>query len=196
MGATVFNAMDLKQLMDGDQSVFKRIYDHYADRIFKYALAFVKDDAWAEEILQDTFLKLWHSRSQLDPTGDIWLYLYVLCKRFCLSRLRAIKRSKALQERFLLSVEYEQLYPFDTLEASDLESFISRVIALLPARQQEIFQLSREEGLTHKEIAERLGISVNTVKNHMVSALKAIRLELDKNDYTFFIILSFSVLCV
>lgn len=195
MVAIIFNSTDLKQLIDGDQTVFKRIYDQYSDRIFRYALAFVKDDAWAEEILQDTFLKLWQSRSLLDPTGDIWLYLYVLCKRFCLSRLREIKRSKELQERFFLSVEYEQLHPLDTMEVRDLESFISRVIDLLPSRQKEIFQLSRGEGLTHKEIAERLGISINTVKNHMVSALKTIKLELDKNDYPFFMVLSFSVLC-
>lgn len=191
----IFNSTDLKQLIGGDQAVFKRIYDQYSDRIFRYALSFVKDDAWAEEILQDTFLKLWNSRSLLDPTGDIWLYLYVLCKRFCLSRLREIKRSKELQERFFLSIEYEQLHHLDTLEVKDLESFISRVIEILPPRQQEIFHLSRVEGLTHKEIAEKLGISSNTVKNHMVSALKAIRLELDKNDYKYFIILSFSVLC-
>ncbi len=186
----------IERLIEGDQLVFKMIYDHYSQRIFRYAFNFVKDEAWAEEIVQDTFLKLWNARLGLDPAGDIWLYLYVLCKRLCLSRLREINRTKSLQERFLMTIENIDTQQEENVVTRDLESFITRVVEHLPYRQKEIFRLSRYEGFTHKEIAEKLNISVNTVKNHMVLALKEIRLSLDKSDYTYFIILTFSVLSV
>lgn len=186
---------DINRLIAGDQMVFKRIYDLHAQRIYKYAFHFVKDEAWAEEILQDTFLKLWHTRKSLEPSGDIWLYLYVLCKRLCLTKLRDIKRTKNLQEHFLKTIDYIDAQQIESIYVKDLEDYIAGVIAMLPSRQQEIFRLSRQEGLTHQEIAQRLNISTHTVKNHMVAALKEIRLALDKNDYAYFIVLSFSVLC-
>lgn len=149
------------------------------------AFRFLKDTAWSEEIVQDVFLKLWLNREGLDDQGNIWLYLYVIAKRLCLNKLREVRKSMELLEQLMRNIEVAVNVSEEQLIAEELEQHAERLISSLPKQQQLIFKLSREEGLTHNEIAQKLGISPNTVKNHMVQALKTLKSTLQQSGYTY-----------
>jgi len=166
---------DIELLIKGDELAFRKVYDSHNEQVYRLAIRFLKDESWSEEIVQETFLKLWVNRQTLDTAGNIWLYLYVIAKRLCLNRLREIKKSTEHFELLITRMEYETSLSEVGLEVKEIERLLQDAIMKLPRQQQEVFQLSRNEGLSHKEIAERLKISPNTVKNHMVQALKNLK---------------------
>lgn len=184
----------IQHLMAGDETALSFIYDIHSEQVYQLAFRFLKDTAWSEEIVQDVFLKLWLNRQGLDDKGDMWLYLYVITKRLCLNKLREIRKSTALFEQLLLNIEAESKRSDEQLMAEELERHAQQLIARLPKQQQLIFKLSREDGLTHNEIAQKLGLSPNTVKNHMVQALKTLKSSLGQSGYTYLVAIVFSSL--
>lgn len=181
----------IRQLIGGDETALRSLYDLHGEQVYQLAFRFLKDTAWSEEIVQDVFLKLWLNREGLDEDGNVWLYLYVIAKRLCLNKLREIRKSTLLFEQLMHHIEIAGNGSEEQLMAQELERQTQHVIARLPKQQQLIFKLSREEGLTHKEIAQRLGISPNTVKNHMVQALKTLKGSLQQAGYTYMLALVF-----
>lgn len=173
-------------LKNGDEASFRLIYEKFSGSVYYLAVKFLKDTAWSEEIVQEVFLKLWINRASLDENGNMWLYLYVLAKRLCFNRLRDIRKSKESFDKLMITIEKVSECTEDEVLKTDLEQYLNRSIALLPDRQKMIFKLSRDEGLSHKEISEELGISSNTVKNHLVEALKTLKKSLHKTDYLYF----------
>ena len=176
---------DIRQLIAGDEAAFKKIYYLYGERIYALAFRFLKNREQSEEIVQETFINLWLSRTKLDSGGDLWLYLYVIAKRLSLNALRKVCRSAELTQDLLYHINKIHNGNEENFLAHELEHFADRIINQLPKQQQIIFKLSRMEGLSHKEIAAQLRISPNTVKNHMVEALKTIKSRLCYADIIF-----------
>jgi RNA polymerase sigma-70 factor (family 1) len=172
------NSHDIQQLVLGDQSAFEQVYDLCSERVYRLAYRFLKDQEQCEEIVQETFINLWLNKEKLDPEGDIWLYLYVVSKRLSLNALRKIATSKYHTDRLLYYFTEAHNGAEEQVLVNDLELMAEKVISELPKQQQIIFKLSRVEGYSHKEIADQLNISPNTVKNHMGSALKTIKSRL------------------
>ncbi len=178
----------IRRLIAGDQSVFTMIYELYSEKVYRLAFRFLKDKEQSEEIVQETFINFWLNRGKLDPSGDLWLYLYVISKRLSLNALRQIGRSSILVEKLLYLISDLQNTTEENIIAHDLEHYTQKLISQLPPQQQLIFRLSRIEGLSHKEIAEQLDLSPNTVKNHMVEALRTLKKHLKYADFWFLII--------
>jgi len=168
----------IRRLIVGDQGAFDEIYDLCSEKLFRLAFRFLKDVEQSEEIAQEAFINLWLNREKLDSDGNIWLYLYVVAKRLSLNQLRRMAQSKYYIENLMAHFQETHNSTEDTVFAHDLELITERVIGDLPSQQQIIFRLSRVEGYSHKEIADQLNISTNTVKNHMGTALKTIKSRL------------------
>lgn len=162
-------------LKSGDEFAFKTIYDKYSNKIFDCSFFLLKDKDWSADIVQEVFIKLWNYRTNLSPDSNLWSFLYVLTKRLCFNRLKEIQRDHSSFDRILKSSTLVTDSSHDILVAKDLAFHLQKALDQLSDRQREIFELSRFEGLSHQEIAQRLEISPNTVKNHMVSALKLVR---------------------
>ncbi len=173
----------IRRLIAGDESVFTAVYELYSEKVYRLAYRFLKDKEQSEEIVQETFINFWLGREKLDPAGDLWLYLYVISKRLSLNALRKIGRSSVLIEKLLQQISDLQNNTEEFIITHDLEQYIEKAIDKLPHQQQLVFKLSRIEGLSHKEIAEKLQISPNTVKNHMVEALKTLKKHLKYADF-------------
>ncbi len=173
----------IRQLITGDESVFTAVYELYSEKVYRLAYRFLKDKEQSEEIVQETFIKFWLGRDNLDPQGDLWLYLYVISKRLSLNALRKIGRSSVLIDKLLRQISDLQNSTEESIITHDLEHYIEKAIDKLPYQQQVVFKLSRIEGLSHKQIAEQLQISPNTVKNHMVEALKTLKKHLKYADF-------------
>jgi len=169
---------DVRRLIMGDQGAFEKIYDLCSEKLFRLAFRFLKDAEQSEEIVQETFINLWVNREKLDSQGNIWLYLYVIGKRLSLNELRNISQSKIHTENLLANFSETHNTTEESVFANEFELLTKKVIGDLPKQQQIIFRLSRFEGFSHREIADQLNISPNTVKNHMGTALKTIKSRL------------------
>jgi RNA polymerase sigma-70 factor (ECF subfamily) len=187
------NSNHIQELIAGNESAFDIIYETYCDKIYRLAFRFLKDREQSEEIVQECFINLWMSRQKLNPEGNIWLYLYVIAKRLSLNTLRQICQSRELTGKLINYTATVHNNTEEDVLVHDLEQFTEKIINQLPKQQQLIFRLSRIEHLSHKEIADQLQISPNTVKNHMVEALKTLRSHLQYSDLIFFLALFFRI---
>ena len=172
----------IKRLKNGDESAFNEVYYLFSEKIYQTAYRFLGDEDRCEDVVQETFISLWTSKEKLDVSGDLWLYVYVIAKRKSLDILRDVKKSFILSEKLMISMEELRNHTEDRILGDELQRITNEILDQLPRQQQTVFQLSRVGGLSHQEIAQKLSISKNTVKNHTAQALKTLRLKIQ--DYT------------
>jgi len=165
----------LKKLKKGDSKAFLELYDRYHLQVYNWALKFVKIPAIAEDIVQDVFLKIWVIRERLNPQLSFPAFIYRICRNRVFSDLKKI----AVNERLTLSVieQFRSLKesPADLAIWNQYEVLLESAIRKLPKQRQKVFKLCRQGGKTYEEVAVELCISKNTVKEHMVMAVKNIR---------------------
>lgn len=168
------------RLIDGDESAFCELYAAYKNRLIYFAMRFLKSRDYAEDIFQDAFTAIWQSRRFINPDASFSSYLYTIMRNRILNQLRTVANEEQLKESILSqALDYTDDTKHEVL-FNDLKSLIARALEQLSPRQREIFRLSREAQLTHKEIAAQLGITVNTVQEHISTSLKVVRTYLTK----------------
>ncbi len=160
-----------------DTHAYTEIYHRYSKDLYLIAWNAIRDRDKAEDIVQEVFVSLWHRRAQVEINMlKGWL---LQATRFQV--LKAFRKEKAdavFLER--LTKASQVIFVNDPVAFKELQELIPAVFASLPSDQQEIFRLHREEQLTYKEIAEKLGISIKTVEKKMSLALRHLRLGLDQ----------------
>jgi RNA polymerase sigma-70 factor (ECF subfamily) len=144
-----------------------------------YAESLVHKSEIAEEVVQDVFLNIWKNKNELNILVSWKTYLFRSVFNNSMMYLRKSKRELSLDERWAENqISEEQLT--DEIDAKEMNAVIIYTLQSLPNRTQEIFNLSRFEGLKYKEIAAKLGISIKTVESNMGKALKALRSSIDE----------------
>lgn len=171
----------LVRLRDGDEKAFIQVYNQYRSKIYTYAYTLVKSTDTAEEIVQQVFIKIWQKKDQINPDLSFSAYLKKITLNHVLNYLKKISREKTLQEQIYNVMETGSGRADDNLLEKELRKIYADAIEQLPPQKKLIYQLSRTEELSHEEIALKLNISKNTVKNHMVEATKGIRAYVSKN---------------
>ena len=139
------------------------------------------DNDTAKEIAHDVFLNLWGKRETVDSSTSLKSYLFTSVYNRCMNYIRDQRKFNKDDQIFDIIEQEAQEMPHDHLETQELESRIIEALGSLPTRCKEIFMLSRFEGISYAEIAERLGISVKTVETQMSKALRILRGKL--SDY-------------
>jgi len=172
----------LEQFKAGDRLAFKRIYMEYVPKVYRFAQRYMKDDNDVEDIVQEVFIRLWTVRTSVNPTLSFDNYLFTIARNLIFNHHRARINEVYLQDTVLASLEKESYMPEDEIIAQDLSQYIDKIVEQLPAKQQEVFKLSRHQMLTYREIAEQLGISEKTVESHIYQALKFIRKEIKREE--------------
>lgn len=160
---------------------FSQFFDTYKEQVYGYVLTIIKDKTVAEEITQDIFMKLWTVSDLLHTISNIDNYIFIIARNRSLNHLRKVKHDhKALEElRCHLAEAHNPVE--EHLLQRDYEHLVERAVAGLSTQRKIVYQLSREEGLNLNEIAHRLQLSPNTVKNHLIAALKYIRQYLEQH---------------
>jgi len=167
-----------KNLIKKDKTVFESVFkEHYAPLV-SFAYRYLQDQDEAEEIVQETFYKLWSKADSLDIKTTIKAYLFGAVRNACLNHIKHVKVVRE-HEAYSKSVNKEG-YAEDPLKLSELQERVNSAIDKLPEKCKEVFLLSRMEEKKYKEIAETLGISIKTVENQMGKALKVLRDELSQ----------------
>lgn len=170
------------RLIDGDEDAFCELYAAYKNRLIYFAMRFLKSREYAEDIFQDAFTIIWQSRRFINPDTSFSSYLYTIVRNRILNQLRDLANQDKLREQILAqAVDYSNDTNNEIL-ANDLRRFISLAMQQLTSRQREIFEMSREKQMSHREIAEALGISVNTVQESISNSLRMLRNYLEKNS--------------
>ncbi len=186
----------IEELKDGDIRAFTRIYDLYHTRLYAFIFRFVKIPELTEDILQEVFLTLWRVRAKIDSAQSFQAYLYKISRNCVFKALKKNARQQAFLER-IQSIPYSHAEPSeDKLRWKEYEKILSRAIEHLPPQRKKVFQLCRETGKSYDSVAEELGISKNTVKEHMILAMKAIKLYLNKyTDFQLLLLLALLPIC-
>ncbi|MCD0488184.1 RNA polymerase sigma-70 factor [Pedobacter sp. MC2016-14] len=172
-----------------DQIAFKAVYNHYHRKVYQYAYSYLKNKEQSEEILQDTFLNIWANIEKLNEKLPFEPYLFTICHREVLDAFRKMATANKLKANLVKTNTEIDNHTENEILLSDLRRFSETAIAKLPKQQQAVFQLSKLEDLSYEEIAQRLNISKNTVKNHLIVALKTLRPQFERHGVVYGLLL-------
>ena len=184
------------RLIEGDEDAFCKLYTTYKNRLIYFAMRFLKSREYAEDVFQDAFTVVWQSRRFINPDASFSSYLYTIMRNRILNQLRNAANEEKLKESILSqALDYTEDTKREVM-LNDLKSLISHALQQLTPRQREIFEMSREAQLSHKEIADKLGISINTVQEHISTSLKLIRTYLIKYSGSEYVDLLLLLICL
>lgn len=170
----------ISRIKEGDESAFRIVFDLYSSKLYAFSYRFLKEKEPCQEVVQEVFLNLWINRAKLDNQYPIAPYLYTITRRLTLNVLRHVATSQSAMDKMWLNVKKVSNETEEEVFLEDLSRFTEQVLSKMPKQQQLIFRMSRHQELSYDEIAEELDISRNTVKNHLVAALKTLRTQLNK----------------
>jgi RNA polymerase sigma-70 factor, ECF subfamily len=171
------------KLILGDELAFQVLFRKYYPALCLFACQFLNDSVLAEETVQDMFVKFWEKRESLTIETSVKKYFFRSIRNHCINQIQHEKIKQKYVGKILENA-HQDINPDDCYLEFDLVQRIEKSIASLPPKRQEIFRLSREQGIKYKEIAEALNISVKTVEAQMGLALKQLRYELqDLSDH-------------
>lgn len=166
----------LQAISEGSELAFRKLFDTYRETVFHYLVNITKSREASEELLTDIFLKLWEGHEWITSINNMEAFLRRASYNKAIDYLRHVASRRKLQEAIALEIEKAQLRsPEQVLIEKDYEEIIAQAIDQLSPQRRAVFKLSREGGLTHREIATKLDISINTVNNHIKASLQLIR---------------------
>jgi RNA polymerase sigma-70 factor (family 1) len=180
---TVLDSDDdlLTRMADDDQAAFTSLYRRHWEALFITTVRVIGNREDAEDIIQEVFASLWNRRKALNLTGPLAGYLHVSVKYKAINYIeRNSTRRHYLAALGKTAEAGVTASPEVLLRVKEMQQLIQTVIENMPPKMQEVFQLSRREHLSHKEIATRLGISEETVKKHIQNALQLLRSAMGK----------------
>lgn len=186
----VIDPFTIRKLREGSEQAFRLIYEQCHPSVYRFAYTFLKNSEQSKEVTQETFLSLWVHRRDLAEDLPLYPYLFAKARNLTIDIFRrATVASRKLEETEKLSLPLSTETE-DTILLNDLRQITEEALGKLPKQQKLVFDLSRIQGLSYDEIADELKISRNTVKYHLVSALKNLRLYLAQHDifYSFLIV--------
>ncbi len=174
----------------GDRLALKHIFGLYYKALCYFAVNLVSDQAQAEDIVADSFVKLWKLRKNFDTLTNVRAFLYITVRNASFNFLQHARRVTAAQREmlYLFQMDAQELH-FHEIETSLLEK-IYLEIESLPRQCREVFKLFYLERLDTTQIAKRMGLSRNTVQNHKIRAVKLLRTAFLKRN-----LLSVLILC-
>ena len=170
----------IENLKEGSQKAFDEIYSMYSMRLFAYCFQFCKTVEDAEEIVQDVFLQLWLSRENIQQTKTLRALLFIMSKNKLINAYRKKANSVLYEDYINCNEEFQVIDSSHQLEYRDFVEMIDRLIKKLPDTQQNVIKLSRFNNLSNKEVAEKMSLSEQTVKNQLSLGLKTLKLHLAK----------------
>jgi len=169
------------------EATISTLYDRYSRTVFGVGLKILGDRSSAEELVQDVFLKVWRSASTFDPSRgsfSTWLYRVTRSCALDLYRKRAHKVHPVPEgESYLATARDSSAGPQEVVDESWLSWRVSRALEVLDAPHREVIELAYFRGLSQREVSERTGLPLGTVKSRTASAFKKLREELDMKGF-------------
>jgi len=173
----------ITRFREGDMQAFDTIYHFFNRKLYAFVFKILKIEDDAREIVQDVFIKLWENREKVTGVSLFNSYLFTIAYNTSIDLVRKrINEKKYMEYINSLQKNYSMEDTIDKMDYDTLNKEIELLVEKLPLKQREVYKLSRIENLSHKEIAGKLKISVNTVENHISKALHFLRKNLKTNS--------------
>ena len=170
-------------IAEGDEKALASLYQLFSKRLLHFATVLTRSAELAEEIVEDTFVKLWSKREDIGNITNLNVYLYVAVKNRSLNAI-ARKAKELIHipfDHLEIDISQDTTDPYSLLITSEMMQRMHQAVEALPPRCKMIFKLIRQDGLSYKEVADILNISVNTIDLQMAIAVKKICTSLQVN---------------
>jgi RNA polymerase sigma-70 factor (ECF subfamily) len=165
----------LKEVAKGNEKAFRALYDAYFTHLSAYIFKLSKSKAATEEIVQEIFVKLWVNRALLTGIAILDAYIFTMARNKTIDYLRKLAKETQLITALSIQLQEYNNNIDDKLNISELQLIIEEALSQLSPQKIQIFRLSKQEGLSHDEIANKMQLSKSTVKNHLSETLKHVR---------------------
>jgi RNA polymerase sigma-70 factor (ECF subfamily) len=172
----------VKRLAGDDKKALDELYNYYYPRLYAFAKKFLKVEDDINDILQDVFVKLWENRKNIKNVETFNAWIFTITKNTVISYFREKIKLTEFESRVREMATSEGYLTDTTAEYEDIKEKVGQLIEQLPEKRKQIFKLSREQGLSNKEIATEMGISVKTVEDHMMHAIRFLKNNLKTLD--------------
>jgi RNA polymerase sigma-70 factor (ECF subfamily) len=175
------------RLKKGEKEAFQELFNLYAPKIHRFAIAYLKDMANAEELVQDVFMKIWEKRENLDPAQNIKAYIYKIAVNTVYDFVRKKNLEKAFADFSKHNFQPGAESLWHEIIWNEMLARLDHLVAQMPEQCRNIFILCKEEGLSNQEIAEKLNLSKRTVENQLYRAIRFLKEHL-KPDTVFLLL--------
>lgn len=164
----------------GDEKAFTQAYERYHKLLYVLAYRYLMSSDMAEDVVQHVFTRLWEFRSELRVGISLKNYLFTMTKNHVLNMIRNENTAITRNYEMAQSAPVYEDNLIENLEKKELMSSFYKAVDMLPAQKRDICLMKVKEELTNQEIAERMNLSINTIKTHYSEALKLLRIHLSK----------------
>ncbi|UII76193.1 RNA polymerase sigma-70 factor [Flagellimonas sp. HMM57] len=165
----------VKKLSQGDEKAFRELFDGYRNQLYRFSLGMLSSEAYAKEMVQEVFLKVWTKRESLNPELSFRSYLFTITRNKNIKFLKKAANNLKLREEIFYRSQKSANTTEKYMREADLEVLRQKALDQLPPKRRIIFEMSRNEGKSYETIGQELGISTSTVKSQMSKALETLR---------------------
>ncbi len=176
------NEVLFAKVKNGDEVAFEILFKSFYASLTHFANAYLQDLDEAEEIVQSIFVNIWEKKEHIIIETSFKSYIYQSVKNKCLNYLRN-KKTQSKHLTIIDAKDYEDDHAIESMSSDEINQQLYFALEELPPKCKQIFQLSRLEGLKHKDIAEKLDLKVKTIENQIGIALKFLRTKLVDHLY-------------
>lgn len=180
----------LVQLRSGNSLAFEKLYNAYKHRLAIRILRIVKDEELTEDLLQELFIKVWHNREEIDPERSFNAYLYRIASNLVMDSFRKLARDQKLETQIRATTSEVYSYIEEKIFEKEELALLQLNIDKLPPQRKLVFTMCKIEGKSYKEVSELMGISVNTVNDHVKKANSFLKSQLNPSVILLYLILS------
>jgi len=172
----------IRSLREGDRVVFRQVFDEYHARVYAYVYKKTASSYMAEETMQLTFVKLWNYRQSLKPELTLFTQIFRIASTTMIDLLRSEEKKQNALQSIKRQTDF-RLDPLQSMEENLLKKKVNVLVRQMPTMQKRVFEMSRFEEKSYREIAHALSISIKTVETHISRALKFLRQNLTLFSY-------------
>jgi len=165
----------LASLIKGNRAAFKAVFELYEKRLYYFIHSITKSDYATEEILQEVFIKIWTKKETIDLEYSFDAFLFTIAKNSTYNYLRSIANQESLKKEYWKNISFLNEETENTILLGEYEDIVNDILQQIPTQKRSIFVLSKQQGKSNEEIANLLGITQKTVKNHLWKTLQIIR---------------------
>lgn len=173
------NELLVIELMEGNEKAFSKLFNMFYNDVYAYSLSMLKNEVFAEEIVQEVFLNIWLHRDRLNPDLSFKSYVFTITRNLTFNLISKVANSHKLKEEVFYTSQKSYNPIEDSLAEADYDAIKNKAIEQLPPKRRVIFEMSRNKEMSYEEISKELNISVSTVKGQMSKALAEIRTFLE-----------------
>lgn len=168
----------IERLKDGEVLAFDLLFKKYSQKLYRFSFSLLKNEEDSREIIQETFFRVWKNRNSIDSGKSFKSFLFTISYNLIIDQMRLRIKDQEFKKNLAEHFKNIQLENVPATDYKQLENKIQIIVEKLPEKRKMIYKMSREDGLSHKQIAEKLNISVKTVENQINLSLKQIKSKL------------------